>query len=317
VTAPSSGPAARSIGCSPTPATPRTPASRADLAERIDRADARHADHTVTALVAGEFKQGKSTLVNALLNVGICGVADDVSTVVPTTLRHGAEASAVVHYAVPGDSAATTAEAIELERVAELGTEQGNPGNRHGIRAIEVTLPRRLLSGGLTVVDSPGVGGLDASHAASTERRDATRRARAVRQRCVAAADRQRGRFLSDAAALCPRSSSSRPRPTSSRHGVGSSARTSASCASTGSTSGRRGVVGAAPAGDGRELDRAQRRVGLPGADRAAAQRQRRARRHTGRCAPRSATWRSSPTSSSRPSNPSSPRSTTLRAPTP
>lgn len=142
--------------------------SRADLAERIDRAAARHADHTVTALVAGEFKQGKSTLVNALLNIGICGVADDVSTVVPTTLRHGAEASAVVHYAVPGDSAATMAEAIGLERVAELGTEQGNPGNRHGIRAIEVTLPRRLLSGGLTVVDSPGVGGLDASHAAST-----------------------------------------------------------------------------------------------------------------------------------------------------
>lgn len=143
-------------------------ASRTDLVDRIDRAVARHADHTVTALVAGEFKQGKSTLVNALLNVGVCGVADDVSTVVPTTLRHGAEASAVVHYAVPGDGTATTTEPIEVDRVAELGTEQGNPGNRHGIRAIEVTLPRRLLARGLTVVDSPGVGGLDASHAAST-----------------------------------------------------------------------------------------------------------------------------------------------------
>lgn len=145
-----------------------TAAARDDLVERLDRAAARHADHAVTALVAGEFKQGKSTLVNALLNIAICGVADDVSTVVPTTIRHGAEPAAVVHYAVPGDSTATTATPIDLARVAEFGTEQGNPGNREGIRAIEVALPRRLLSRGLTVVDSPGVGGLDASHAAST-----------------------------------------------------------------------------------------------------------------------------------------------------
>ena len=46
--------------------------------------------------MVGEFKQGKSTLVNALLNVPLCPVSDELATVVPTIVRHGAEASAEV-----------------------------------------------------------------------------------------------------------------------------------------------------------------------------------------------------------------------------
>jgi len=148
---------------------------RSDLGARIERAISRRADRQLTVVVAGEFKQGKSTLVNSLLNVTVCGVADDVSTVVPTVMRFGTTPAATVTYASPsamsnagGDDRRPTTATIDLREVALLGSEHGNPGNRCAIRSIEVELPRRLLQPGLTIVDTPGVGGLDSMHGAVT-----------------------------------------------------------------------------------------------------------------------------------------------------
>jgi len=137
---------------------------RPDLAERIDRAAVRNSNRELTVMVVGEFKQGKSTLVNALLNAPVCGVADDVSTIVPTIVRYGAELGAIAHY--EGDDARDTS--IEFGEVALLGSEQGNPGNRAGIRSIDVAIPRKLLQPGLCLVDTPGVGGLESTHGAAT-----------------------------------------------------------------------------------------------------------------------------------------------------
>ena len=142
---------------------------RPDLADRLERAAARTAERELNVLVVGEFKQGKSTLVNALLNAPVCGVADDVATVIPTTVRFGDDASATVRYQSdePGGDDART-EAVPLAEVPTLASEQGNPGNRAGISSIEIAIPRRLLQSGLALVDTPGVGGLDSTHGAVT-----------------------------------------------------------------------------------------------------------------------------------------------------
>ena len=47
-------------------------------------------------------------------------------------------------------------------------SEAGNPGNRAGLSYAEVGLPRKLLGGGLVLVDTPGVGGLGSAHGAAT-----------------------------------------------------------------------------------------------------------------------------------------------------
>ena len=152
---------------------------RPDLAEIIDRATERHTERDLSVLVVGEFKQGKSTLVNALLNAPVCAVADDVATVVPTIVRHGAAVSARVVYQPEPDGANRERptrdghddlrrEDVSLAEAIRLGSEDGNPGNRSAVQAIELSVPRRLLESGLQIVDTPAVGGLDSTHGAAT-----------------------------------------------------------------------------------------------------------------------------------------------------
>ncbi len=134
---------------------------REDLTDRLVQARARLGQPDIHALVVGEFKQGKSTLVNALLNVPVCPVSDEVATVVPTVLRHGTEASAEV---VVDEER----RAIGLDEIPMWASEHGNADNARSIRAVEIRVPRQLLASGLALVDTPGVGGLHSVHGAAT-----------------------------------------------------------------------------------------------------------------------------------------------------
>jgi hypothetical protein len=145
---------------------------REDLAQRLAAASDRLGQPDLHALVVGEFKQGKSTLVNALLNVPLCPVSDELATVVPTIVRHGAEASAEVIAEAPAGSPQpldpTARQPIPLNEIPKWASEQGNEDNSRSIRAVEIRVPRQLLSSGLALVDTPGVGGLHSVHGAAT-----------------------------------------------------------------------------------------------------------------------------------------------------
>lgn len=143
---------------------------RPDLEARLRQARARLTDDRVRVLVVGEFKQGKSMLVNALVGAPACPVFDDITTSVPTVVRH-AEAPEVILVRIPEgsrDAAAARREPIPVEQLPDYACEQGNPGNRERLDHIEVGLPRQLLAGGLELVDTPGVGGLSSVHGAAT-----------------------------------------------------------------------------------------------------------------------------------------------------
>ncbi|WP_337826844.1 hypothetical protein [Pseudonocardia sp. UM4_GMWB1] len=59
---------------------------RPDLAPRLRQTKARLTDPVVRVLVVGEFKQGKSQLVNALVNATVCPVDDDIAIAVRTVV---------------------------------------------------------------------------------------------------------------------------------------------------------------------------------------------------------------------------------------
>lgn len=140
---------------------------RPDLGGRLQQTRKRLADPNVRVLVVGEFKQGKSQLVNALVNAPICPVDDDISTAVPTIVRH-AETTTVTLVRDRGEGSPPERMTVAANQLAQYVSEAGNPGNRSLLTYAEVGLPRKLLAGGLVLVDTPGVGGLGSAHGAAT-----------------------------------------------------------------------------------------------------------------------------------------------------
>jgi hypothetical protein len=152
------------------------PYGRPDLEARLRQTRERLLDDRIRILVVGEFKQGKSMLVNALVSAPVCPVYDDVATAVPTVVQFAAEPVLTVvrqHDGADGPieqrSTRSDVPLPELsEAVAAHVAESHNPGNRQKLHHVEVGVPRHLLQAGLEIVDTPGVGGLNSVHGAAT-----------------------------------------------------------------------------------------------------------------------------------------------------
>jgi hypothetical protein len=144
---------------------------RGDLGARLQHATERLEDPATHLLVVGEFKQGKSSLINALLDAPVCPVDDDIATSAPTAVRFADPPTAAVLYRPPDGADETvkpTRESISVDQVQEYVTEAANPENERRVHSVEVGIAHPLLADGLVLVDTPGVGGLGSAHAAIT-----------------------------------------------------------------------------------------------------------------------------------------------------
>ena len=148
---------------------------RSDLVARLDATAERWRSSDVRVLVVGEFKQGKSMLVNALVGAPVCPVHDDIATSVPLTVRYADPPHAVLQWGEAGSITEDEPQTEEIDissvtsRVSAPGADrviQDDAGRR--LVGGLVGLPRQLLQDGLALVDTPGVGGLNSSHAAAT-----------------------------------------------------------------------------------------------------------------------------------------------------
>jgi ethanolamine utilization protein EutP (predicted NTPase) len=156
---------------------------RPDLERHLAVARARLTGQVLGIAVVGEFKRGKSTLVNALLQTDICPVDADIVTTVPTLIRYGAPPSGLAHLAPPDDARPgpsgppdpgddslpdSVEQAVDVDRLFELVSEAADPSWQRRLQSVEVRLPHRLLRTGLCLIDTPGVGGLDSAHGVVT-----------------------------------------------------------------------------------------------------------------------------------------------------
>jgi len=129
---------------------------------RISALASRLEDDSLEVALFGRVSSGKSSMLNALLGVDVLPVGVNPITAVPTKLRYGKELRAAVSF---GDG---RSEAIGIEQLASLVTEQGNPGNlRNVVRAL-VEVPSPRLKPGIMLVDTPGLGSLARKGAAET-----------------------------------------------------------------------------------------------------------------------------------------------------
>ena len=138
-----------------------------ELAGRIEIDAGGSADRPANVVVVGEKKRGKSSLLNALVGErDLLPVDADVATSCFLTLRHGAGERVVAHDAEHPDGVE-----IGRDEIAEYASVEGNrdPDDderllHEGVTSVDVELDDPLLARGLVLVDTPGVGGLEAGH---------------------------------------------------------------------------------------------------------------------------------------------------------
>jgi hypothetical protein len=148
---------------------------RPDLAGRLQQKRGRLLDPKLRVLVIGEPRQGKSQLVNALINAPVCAVGDDITTTVPTLVQH-AEVPSAVLVRQPAWSPLQIAGAagsgpekvpVPIDEVAgQVGGRTGGLDLAEYVRA-EIGIPRALLASGLVLIDTPGIAELDSTRGES------------------------------------------------------------------------------------------------------------------------------------------------------
>jgi ribosome biogenesis GTPase A len=111
----------------------------------------------------GQFKRGKSTLLNALLGRPILPVGVVPVTSVVTILRYGDAPHATVEF-TDGRR-----EAIAFADMIDFVDERRNAGNRRGAAAVELYVAADTLRDGLCLVDTPGLGSVHAANTTATE----------------------------------------------------------------------------------------------------------------------------------------------------
>ena len=111
----------------------------------------------------GQFKRGKSTLINALIGQPILPTGFIPVTAVPTVIRFGEKARARIR----------TREGewkdILISDLNHYVAEELNPENQKGVQGAEVFVPSVLLSSGMCIVDTPGLGSVFTGNTAATQ----------------------------------------------------------------------------------------------------------------------------------------------------
>lgn len=110
----------------------------------------------------GQFKRGKSSLINALIGQSILPTGVTPVTSVVTIVRYGREPAASVRFT---DGRTRPIGVGELEGYV---SEASNPENVKGVAAVDVFLPASLLADGLCLVDTPGIGSVFAGNTQAT-----------------------------------------------------------------------------------------------------------------------------------------------------
>ena len=136
------------------------------IVSEIDKAITTTED-SATVLFCGEFKRGKSSLVNAVIGSNLCPTDIGIATSVVTTIKYGAVKKAVRYYGNLLENAdSLKSEEIEWEDIDKYT--MGDVLEIDNTILVELSYPSPFLKNGITIIDTPGIGGLDPRHAILT-----------------------------------------------------------------------------------------------------------------------------------------------------
>jgi GTP-binding protein EngB required for normal cell division len=113
--------------------------------------------------VVGQFKRGKSSLMNAVIGRDLLPTGLLPLTSAITTLCYGPQEQVLLRR-----KGWSFEQKISFNELADYITERGNPGNEKQLIEARVELPVRFLRRGLHFIDTPGVGSTRQENTATT-----------------------------------------------------------------------------------------------------------------------------------------------------
>jgi GTP-binding protein EngB required for normal cell division len=131
---------------------------RSTLSMILDRLE----DNSFEIAMFGRVSSGKSSLLNAILEIDVLPVGVTPITAVPTRLAYAESPAVNVWFAN------RSPERYEMSLLPEFVAEELNPGNEKHVTRIVVQLASPRLRDGITFVDTPGLGSLATRGAAET-----------------------------------------------------------------------------------------------------------------------------------------------------
>lgn len=144
----------------------------ADLAQELDAGPVAEEARELAARISegrfyvacvGQFKRGKSTLLNALVGHEVVPTGFIPVTAVPTVIRFGDALHARIRMR---DGSWRD---VPMSDLKEYVTEELNPENRKHVDGAEVFVPSPLLASGMCFVDTPGLGSVFTGNTATTQ----------------------------------------------------------------------------------------------------------------------------------------------------
>jgi len=138
----------------------RTPsATHTRVLERLNGLRERLTTERFQFAVLGQFKRGKSTVLNALLGQAVLPIGVVPVTAIPTFLEAGATLRICVTYlsGKVDEFESHDTDAIR-GKLSAFVTEESNPRNALNVARVDVFLSAELLERGVVLIDTPGVG---------------------------------------------------------------------------------------------------------------------------------------------------------------
>jgi GTPase SAR1 family protein len=110
--------------------------------------------------VLGQFKRGKSTLLNSFLGEALLPTSVVPLTAIPTFLQYGPEVRVRVSFQndSPPKEFSNKSRDEFVEILRGFVTEGGNPKNRLGVLQVDIFHPAQILRHGVVLIDTPGIG---------------------------------------------------------------------------------------------------------------------------------------------------------------
>lgn len=124
-----------------------------DHIKKIESFQTKLTNKELTISVIGQFKRGKTSFINAILNNDILPVGIIPVTSVVTKIQYGSGYAKVLF---KDDHEET----VPLDSLGAFISEQENPVNKKGVSFVNLYLPYEFLKDGLIIVDTPGVGSM-------------------------------------------------------------------------------------------------------------------------------------------------------------